>query len=493
MSKEIKLGHEARTKIKAGIDKAVNAVLPTLGKVGMSAVIEFNGLDPIIADDGVTVMRNLEFSDRYENMGMMLARKIATQTSSKAGDGTSTASCLGQAIAHEAFKRVGKKDQNIPKVVRELEEGLEEAKSILNTMRREVGEDDIRKIATVSSLDSEIGALLEAMIGEVGTDGVITAESSPTVGYSSEVVKGARFNSGFITPYLVTDPEHARCDIEDVVVVLVGRNVSINKQIAPLFEHLLENGKTRVLLIADDIEGEALASLVMNHQRKAFQIACVKNPYTATRSREFLEDIAVLTGATVISEQNGLKLEDATVEQCGTAERVTSTEEETTIVGGGGKEEDIDSRAKSIDMKLKETEVEHDRDNLQERIATLKGGIGVIRVGAYTETELKAKKYKIENAINSTKSALEEGVLVGGGIAMKQVSEMTNSPIFRKALKAPIKQMAKNAGMSVKEFEKQVDPYEVMDSHKVQRLALENAVSIAKQAVTIGTAIVTEE
>ena len=494
-SKEIKLGFEARTAVKPGIDKAVAAVMPTLGATGMAAIIDLPGLDPIIADDGVTVLRNLVFKNRYEHMGMLLARQASMETSKEGGDGTATTACFIGETANQAFAAAGKKDSNIPKVVARLNNGLGEVLELLEEEAEDVTDkEDIKKIATVSSLDPEIGELIANMIDEVGVDGVITAETSPVVGYFSEVVKGARFDSGLLVPQLITNREKLRSELEHVAVILVDRSVATYSQLENIVKELLGAGQNRILMIADDIEGEALASIVKTQNDGYAKFICVKNPYTASRSKEFLQDIAVATGATVISEQSGVKMEDATIEShCGYAESVTSDQHQTTIVGGAGKQEDIDVRVKAVEGEIANTTVVHDREFLEKRVASLRGGIGVIRVGAYTDVEQKAKKYKIENAINSTKSALQEGVISGGGTAMFRLSKQVSDPMFKAILQAPLRQMAKNAGLSVKKFIKSVDPEEIKDAKKVQRLALENAVTNIKQTVTTGTAIVNEQ
>jgi len=508
MSKEISFGHEARLKIKAGIDKACAAVAPTLGAVGMSAIIEYPGLDPIDCDDGVTILRNLEFKDHYENIGLQKLRKAAIRTSTEGGDGTATTTVLTQALVSECFKEIANDSSKIREVRERLTKGLEEVLTELTKIKREVSQDDIEKIATISSLDPEIAQIIAEIIKEVGVNGVVTVEKGAKLGYSKEIVKGARFDKGLISPYFINDPEHERCVLEDVYIVLADRKISTNEQILSLINSI-GTGKS-ILFIADDIDSVALATLALNAQQGRAKIACVRNPYSASPARDFLFDMAALTGGTVISEEKGMKLDEATVDLCGRAEKVIVTRDNTTIIGGISKE-DLKDRIKAIEGKIDETTSEYVKKMLEDRLAMLTGGIGVIRVGAYTDSDFNAKKYKFDNAINATQAALQEGILPGGGVALWSISSFVIDQMFRNALKAPIKQMSFNAGMNANEALNRLpalteEGYDfknkeivnmfdagIIDPFKVTRLALESATAIASSLVSIETAIVIED
>lgn len=511
MNKEITQGHAARLKIKAGIDKAADAVRPTLGAVGMTAVIEFPGLDPIECDDGVTILKNLEFKDHYENMGLQMLKKAALRTSTEGGDGTATTTVLTQALIHEAFKEVANDSSKIREVRERLERGLQDTLAELAKIKREVSEDDIERIAAISSLDSEVAKLIAEVIKEIGVNGVVTVEKGSKLGYSKEVVKGARFNKGLISPFFINNPETTSTILENPYIVLVDRKVSTNEQIMGLMNSI-GTGK-HILFIATDVDSVALGTLALNAQSGRASIACVQTPYSASRGRDFLFDIAALTGATVISEEMGMKMDDATVALCGRAEKVVVTRDSTTIIGGIGSNA-LEGRIKAITDEIEATTSEYSKQMLEDRLAQLTGGIGVIRVGAYTDTEFNAKKYKFENAINATQAALQEGIVIGGGAALAKISTLNIEPLFRKALIAPIKQMSENSGMDWHEVlhevtknageitigydfkSKQLDDLfdrGIIDPLKVTRLALESATAITKAVIGIETAIVVAE
>lgn len=506
MSKEILKGHEARLKIKAGIDKACDAVRPTLGPIGMAAVIEVPGLDPIECDDGVTILKQLEFKDKYEQLGLQKLRKAAIRTSAEGGDGTATTTVLTQALVAEAFKEIANDSSKIREVRDRLSKGLEETLTELAKIKREVSEEDIEKIATISSLDPEVAKLIAEVIKEVGVHGVVTVEKGAKLGYSKEIVKGARFDKGLISPYFINDSANERAVLENPYIVLADRKISTNEQILSLLNSI-GTGKD-ILFIADDIDSVALGTLALNAKQGRANIACVRNPYTASAARDFLFDMAALTGGTVISEEMGMKLDTATAELCGRAEKVIVTRDTTTIIGGnsGGV---LKERIANITSKIEETTSEFAKKLLEDRLACLTGGIGVIRVGAYTDTEFNAKKYKFENAINATQAALQEGIVAGGGAALHVVSFRVSESMFRRALKSPIKQMVVNAGMeeltlkpinledsgiNFKTKEKVISMFDagIIDPFKVVRLALESATAIAMSLVSIETAIVTE-
>lgn len=508
MNKNITKGHEARLQVKAGVDKACDAVRPTLGAVGMTALIEFPGLDPIECDDGVTILKNLEFKDRHENIGLQMLRKAAVRTSTEGGDGTASTTVLTQALASEAFKEVAHDSSRIREVKDRLAQGLEKTLEALDSMKREVKEEDIERIATISSLDPEVAKLIAEIIKEVGVHGVVSVEKGRKLGYSKEVVKGARFQKGFISPYFINQPDRSEVVLEDAYIVLVDRKVSTNEQIVPLLNSI-GTGKD-ILFIATDIDSVALGTLAANAANRIADIACVQNPFSASRGRDFLFDLAALTGATVISEEMGMMLKDAKAELCGRAEKVIVTKDSTTIIGGRSQGEDLPNRIKELEDQMASSTSEYERDMLKDRIAALTGGIGVIRVGAYTDTEFNAKKYKFENAINATQAALQEGILPGGGVALALASFSAPDPLFRTALIAPLRQMAHNAGMHAKTVEEQVllasesrsmgydfttkklvDMWEagIVDPYKVVRLALESATAIASSLIGFETAI----
>lgn len=501
-SKEITQGHEVRLKIKAGVDKACDAVRPTLGPVGMTAMIEYPGLDPIECDDGVTILRNLEFKDHYENIGLQMLRKAALRTSTEGGDGTATTTVLTQSLVAEAFKEIANDSSRIREVKERLGNGLAQTLAELTKLKRDVTEDDIERIATISSLDSDVAKLIAEVIKDVGVNGVVTVEKGSKLGYSKEVVKGARFDRGLISPYFINDHENKQCVLEDPYIVLVDRKVSTNEQILGIINSI-GTGK-HILFIADDVDSVALASLALNAQQGRASIACVRNPYSASRAREFLFDMAALTGATVISEEMGMRLDEQTSAICGHAEKVVVTKDTTTIIGGKGSEA-LQARITSLEGEIASTTSEYEKTMLQERLAALTGGIGVIRVGAYTDTEFNAKKYKFENAINATQAALQEGILPGGGVALYEAHAHVKDPMFREALKAPVFQMGRNAnveylmdtgdcfGMDFK-TKTMVNMFDagIIDPFKVTRLALESAVAIASSLVGIEVGIVSE-
>lgn len=500
-NKEVTIGNEARARLKKGIDKACNAVRPTLGAIGNTAIIEFEGLDPIECDDGVTILKSLKWSDRYENMGLQKLKKAALRTSAEGGDGTATTTVLTQALVEQAFQEVSKDSSKSREVRERLDAGLTELLAELEKQKREVTEEDIERIATISSLDEDVAKLIAEIIKEVGINGVITVEKGPRLGYEKEVVKGARFDKGFISPFFINDYENEQVALEDAYIILVDRKVSTNEQIQPIMSSIPAGSS--VLIVADDVDSVALGSLAYNAQNKIYNIACVRNPYNATAGRDFLFDLAALTGATVISEETGMKLENANIELTGKAEKVVVTRDNTTIIGGAG---DTSEREAHLAKKIESTLSEYDKKQLEERLASLTGGIGVVRVGAYTDVDFNAKKYKFENAINATQAALQEGIITGGGSALAKCK--VTEPMFKNILNAPLDQMAVNAGVTLNtsdhlegnngydfKTKKVVDMFEagIIDPFKVTRLALESATAIASSLCSIEPAIVTED
>lgn len=522
MSKEILYGNEARMRIKAGIDKAARAVASTLGAVGMSATIEYKGLDPIDCDDGVTILKNLDFKDPYEQIGLQKLRKAGVRTSVEGGDGTATTTVLTQALVAEAFKEIANDSSKIREVRERLEKGLQETLTELLKIKREVKEEDIERIATISSLDPEIAKIIADIIKEVGINGVVTVEKGSKLGYSKEVVKGARFDKGWITPYFINEPSTQSVVLNEPYIVLVDRVISTNEHILSLLNSI-GTGQD-ILIVADDVRSVALGTLAQNAVNKIANIACVQNPYSASRAREFLLDIASLTGATIISEETGMRLDLADKSLCGRAEKVIVTRDNTTIIGGQSNDEVLNARVKSIQEEIEGTTSEYSKLMLEERLAQLTGGIGVVRVGAYTDSEFNAKKYKFDNAINATQAALQEGILPGGGVALLSVVGSVKERMFTSMLLAPFEQMTKNAGVELEApfwhqfgwsgtgsselpIDKQppffcmnfktketVNAFDagIIDPFKVTRLALESATAIAISLVSTEVVIVDE-
>lgn len=498
-NKEIIIGHEGRLKIKRGLDKAADAVKPTLGPIGMSAIIEYPGLDPIECDDGVTILKNLKFEDPYENIGLDKLRKAALRTSMEGGDGTATTTVLTQALVNEAFKEIANDSSKIREVKERLEKGLAETLAELSKIKQEIKIEDIERIANISSLDPEIAKIIAEIIQEVGINGVVTVEKGAKLGYSKEVVKGAKFDSGLISPYFVNDLKAMNTTLEDAYIVLVDRKISTNEQVLGLLNSI--GTGSNILFIADAIDSVALGTLTYNAQHKIANIAGVANPYTGQRARDFLFDIAALTGATVISEEMGMKLSEATKELCGRAEKVVVTRDSTMIIGGVPSET-LEQRIVNIKEQIEQTTSEYEKKMLEERMAQLTGGIGVVRVGTYTDTDFNAKKYKFDNAINACLAALQEGILAGGGTALLDVSiKLKNDSLFKDAIIAPFLQMANNAGMDNLEgfrfiaheygtgynfkTKELINMFEagIIDPFKVVRLALESATHIASTLI----------
>jgi chaperonin GroEL len=441
-------------------------------------------------------------------MGVQMLRKAAIRTSNEGGDGTATTTVLTQALVSEAFKQIANDSSRIREVRERLESGLVETITALSKLKRDVTEDDIEKIATISSLDPEVAKLIAEVIKEVGINGVVTVEKGAQLGYTKEVVKGARFDRGLISQYFINDKENMQTVLNDAYIVLVDRRVSTNEQIMPIINSI-GTGKD-ILFIADDVDSVALASLAQNALRGVANIACVRNPYTATPAKDFLADIAALTGATVISEEKGMRLDSCTAEVCGRAEKVIVNKDTTTIIGGIGGDA-LEARIKALQSQIDTTTSPYQKGLLEDRLAALTGGIGVIRVGAYTDSEFNAKKYKFENAVNATQAALQEGILPGGGVALASIAMKHSDNMFRLALHAPFEQMVRNAGMEGKagvdnvsldrgigydfKTKEKVNMLEkgIIDPAKVVRLACESAVSVTKALVSMETAIVTED
>ncbi len=527
MAKMIRFHEDARNSIKAGVDKIANAVKVSLGPKGRNVVLDKGFGSPTITNDGVTIAKEVELEDKFENIGAELVKEVAEKTNDIAGDGTSTATVLSQALVEEGIKNIVAGNDPIA-IKRGMDKALAAAVKGLQSISKPIkSKKEKQQVATISSLDEKVGELIAEIMEEVGSDGVITVEESQTLGLQKEVVKGMRFDKGFVSPYMVTDTARMEAVLEDPYILVTDRKVSALNEILPLLEKVAQSGKKEMVIIADDIEGEALATFVVNKLRGTFNVLAVKAPGFGDRRKEMLQDIAVLTGATFISEDLGLKLENTELEDLGSARKVIATKEHTTIVEGKGDPKVIEERVAAIRKEYENATSEFDKEKLQERLAKLAGGVGVIKVGAATETEMKQKKYKIEDALNATKAAVEEGIVPGGGSALVKVAkaldellednidddERVGVNIVRRALFAPLRQIAHNAGISdvsvilqdiddIKDAEtgwdfvnnKKVNMIEagIIDPLKVTRTALENSVSMASTLLTT-EAVITDK
>ncbi len=523
MSKEIKFGEDARKKMLEGVNTLANTVKVTLGPKGRNVVLDKSFGAPLITNDGVTIAKEIELEDPYENIGARLVKEVATKTNDVAGDGTTTATVLAQAIIKEGVKNVAAGGdpmaikRGIDKAVDSAVKGLKEISSEIN------GKEDIARVASISANSQEIGNLIADAMEKVSKDGVITIEESKTATTGLNVVEGMQFDKGYISPYFVTDTDKMETVMENPYILITDKKISNIQEILPLLESLMqESGK--LVIIADDIEGEALSTLVLNKLRGVLNVVAVKAPGFGDRRKEMLEDIAILTGGEVITSDLGLELKDTTIEQLGKAKQVKIQKENTIIVDGGGEKEEIAARVKQIRTQLEETKSEYDKEKLQERLAKIAGGVAVIEVGAATEVEMKEKKLRIEDALSATKAAVEEGIVAGGGTALVNVmsnvektmkaldeDEKIGAKIVLKALEEPVKQIAINAGLEgavilekVKTsapgvgFDGRKEEYVdmkkagIVDPTKVTRSALQNAASIASMILTTES-VVTEK
>jgi chaperonin GroEL len=520
MAKIIKFNEDARRALERGVDKLADAVKVTLGPRGRNVVLDKKFGAPTITNDGVTIAREVELEDPYENLGAQLAKNVATKTNDVAGDGTTTATVLAQALVHEGMRNVAAGASPTA-----LGAGMRAAADAVSKALDEVAipvsdEQAIAGVATVSAQDAEVGELIGQAMEKVGKDGVITVEESNTLSTELDVTEGVQFDKGYLSPYFVTDSEAMEAVLEDALVLLVSGKISALADLLPLLEKVLSTGGRPLLIVAEDVEGEALSTLVVNSIRKTIKVVAVKSPYFGDRRKAFMTDLAVVTGGQVVSEDVGLKLDQVGLEVLGTARRVTVTKDETTIVDGGGTGEAIGDRVAQIRREIEATDSDWDREKLQERLAKLAGGIGVIRVGAATEVEMKEKKHRIEDAIAATRAAVEEGVVPGGGSALVHAAaaidslgltgdELTGARVVRRALDAPLVQIAGNAGFEgqvvvakVRElgvgqgFNAATGEYGdlaaqgVIDPVKVTKAALSNAVSIAAMVLTTDSAVV---
>ena len=514
MAKILSYSEDARKRLEKGVNQLADAVKVTLGPRGRNVVIDKKWGAPTITKDGVTVAREIELEDAYENMGAQLAKEVATKTNDVAGDGTTTATVLAQAIVKEGLRNVAA-GANPMQLKRGIDKAVEYVVAEIAKQSHDIEtQDQIAQIASISANNEpEIGRVLADAMDKVGKDGVITVEESQTFGMELDFVEGMQFDKGFISPYMVTDPERMEVEFEDPYILVVNSKISAVQDMLPVLEKVMQGGRP-LLIIAEDVEGEALATLVVNKIRGTFQSAAVKAPGFGERRKAMLQDIAILTGGQVISEEVGLKLENTTIDLLGRARKVVVTKDETTIVEGAGSDDDIKGRIAQITAEIEKTDSDWDREKLQERLAKLSGGVAVVKVGAATETELKEVKHRIEDALSATRAAVEEGIVAGGGTSLLQAEtgidnldldgdEATGARIIRQALSSPLYWIASNAGLEGSVVVERVRGMEagqglnaltgdyedlieagVIDPAKVTRSALQNAASIAGLLLT---------
>ncbi len=515
-AKELQFNEEARRALEAGVDKLANVIKVTLGPKGRNVVLEKKWGSPTITNDGYTIAKEIELDDPFENMGAQLAKEVATKTNDVAGDGTTTATVLAQAMVHEGLRNVAA-GANPMELRRGISDAVEKVVESIEDSSLAIKSSDKEKIAFVaanSAADPAVGEKLAEAMAKVGGEGVITVEDSQTFGIDLEFTEGMQFDKGFISPYFITDADRQESSLEDVYILVVNQKITSVQDLLPVLEKVMQGGKP-LMVIAEDLEGEALATLVVNKIRGTFVSVAVKAPGFGERRKAMLQDIAILTGATVISEEVGLKLEGVTVDMLGKARKVVVTKDDTTIVEGGGTKADVEARIKQIRREIENSDSDWDREKLNERLAKLAGGVAVIKVGAATEVELKEKKHRIEDAIQATKAAVEEGIVAGGGVALLRAQDLvekmrggtddekTGRALVVKALEEPIRQIAYNAGYEggvivekVREltgnmgFNAATGEYEdliksgIADPAKVTRSTVQNAASIAAMLIT---------
>ena len=534
-AKQIIFGEKARLALLAGINKVALAVKITIGPRGRNVVLEKSYGAPTITNDGVSIAKEINLSDKFENMGVEITKEVAEKTNDAAGDGTTTSIILFQAIVSEGMKRLntGANPMVLRKGIEDASLAVAEAlKDMANPVKTK---QEIRQVATISAESEEIGKIIADTIDKVDKDGVVTVEESQSIGIESEVVEGMQFDKGFVSPYMITNPERMEAEYKDVSILITDKKITAIKDIIPLIERVLETGEKNLVIIADDIEGEALATFVVNKLRGIFNVLAIKAPGYGDRKKEILEDIAATVGAKVISEDVGIKLENIEVSMLGHAKRIIATKDKTTIVGGKGKKADIEARVNQLKKQLENTESKFDQEKIAERIGKLSQGVAVIRVGAATETEMKYLKLKLEDAVNATKAAIEEGIIPGGGVAFVKVKEKVEKKFDKKghkseyvagyeallsALEMPLKQISINAGrenvegviekvkntrgdamgfdaaeVSEKDEIEMVNLIEkgIIDPVKVARLALQNATSAASILLTTEVLVAEEK
>jgi chaperonin GroEL len=515
MSKQILYGDEAKKKLKAGVDKVANAVKVTLGPRGRNVVMSKSFGGPTISNDGVSIAKEIELKDAIENMGAEIVKEVASKTDDNAGDGTTTSVVLTQAIVAEGLKRTTM-GVNAMRLRSGIEQAAQDAISELKKMAKAIKSDsEIKQVATISAESAEMGEIIADTIKTVGKDGVVTVEESQSVGIDKEVVEGLEFDKGYVSPYMITNTDRMEAEYKDVKILLTDKKISSVKEVLPLLEKLAESGTKDLVIIADDVEGEALTTFVFNKLRGGFNVLAIKAPGYGDRKKEMLGDIAVTIGAKVVSDEIGLKLDAAGLDVLGVARKVVSTKDKTIIVGGKGKKVDIQSRVVQLKKQAENTSSKFDLEKLEERIAKLSGGVAVIKVGAPTETEIKYLKLKIEDAVKSTKAAIEEGIVPGGGVALVNVANALKKNLNKKhdefslgygiiikALEEPLKQIAKNAGneessVILNEVSKgkgydalknEIIPNMlsagIVDPVKVTRNAIQNSASVAAMFLT---------
>jgi chaperonin GroEL len=513
MAKEIKFNEDARRALERGVNILADAVKVTLGPKGRYVVIDKHFGAPTITNDGVTIAREIEVEDAFENQGAQLVREVATATNDVAGDGTTTATLLAQAIVREGLKNVAA-GANPMGLKRGIEQAVDAVVGAIKAQSRQVsGKEDIARVATISARDREVGDVIADAIEKVGKDGVVNVEEGQTFGMELEFTEGMQFDRGYMSPYMVTDQERMEAVLEDAYILIHGGKIQNLKDVLPLLEKVIQTGKP-LLVLAEDVEGEALATFIVNKLRGTFTGICVKAPGFGDRRKRMLEDIAILTGGEVVSEEMGLKLENTHIAQLGRARKIVVAKDATTIIDGAGDSDEIKGRIKQIKAEIEVSDSDFDREKLQERLAKLAGGVAVVKVGAATETEMKEKKHRVEDALQATRAALEEGIVPGGGVVLVNAApsidklklegeEATGAAIVRRALEEPLRQLATNAGLEgsvvvgkVKELKAgmglNVDTGEYVDLVKVgiidpamvTRSALQNAASIAKNILT---------
>ena len=520
MAKDIKFSSDARKGLEAGIDKLANAVKVTLGPKGRNVVLDKAYGAPTITNDGVTIAQDIELEDRFENMGAQLVKEVATKTNDVAGDGTTTATVLAHAIIKEGLKNLAA-GANPVVLQKGLKKATDEVVDYIKENSREVEDKQaIENVGTISSADPEIGKFIADAMEKVGNDGVITVEESKTTDTYLDVVEGMQFDKGYLSPYMATDNEKMIADLDDPYILLTDKKISNIQEILPLLEEVVQASKP-LLIIADDVDGEALTTLILNKLRGTFNVVAVKAPGYGDRRKAMLEDIAILTGATVVSEELGMDLKDTAMDMLGSAKKVKVDKDNTTIVEGKGDKANLEERVETIRKQIDKEDSEYEKEKLQERVAKLAGGVAVINVGAATETEMQEKKYRIEDALSATRAAVEEGIVAGGGVvligAIEKVAkleeslkadEKTGALIIKKALEAPLRQIVENAGMDgsviverVKNSAKDegydayndefVNMFEkgIVEPTKVTRSALQNAVSVAGMILTTEAAV----
>ncbi len=520
MAKQINFNEEARHKLKSGVDQLADAVKVTLGPRGRNVVLDRGYGAPTVTKDGVTVAREVELEDKFENLGAELVKEVASKTNDVAGDGTTTATVLAQALITEGLKNVTAGTN--PQILRRgIEKGVDAVvKELQENISKPITGDEIEQVASISANDKEIGGQIAKAMKEVGENGVITVEESQSFGIEVETVEGMQFDKGYVSPYMVTDADRMEAVYEDCHVLITTEKISSVQDILPLLEKVAQGGKKEIVIIAEDIDGEALATLVVNKLRGSFSALAIKAPAFGDRRKAMLEDIAILTGGKVISEEVGLKLENAELNDLGRVRKIVADKDHTTIVEGHGDKSKIEERVAQIRKQMEQTDSDFDREKLQERVAKLSGGVAVIKVGAATETEMKEKKHRVEDAVSATKAAVEEGIVPGGGVALIRAAKVlhdigTSDPgevvglqIVRRALEEPIRMIAENAGQDgsviadkVKNAEGSngynaaTDKFEdmvaagIVDPTKVTRSALQNAASIAVMVITTEAAV----